>query len=256
MSKFLGTLCLVLYPAVAGATNFDACVTDAKTSHNETAGTGYSSYKCEGTTAEKLSARPDECGGGQKPPLSSLVRKKQQFDDGLWSQLSWRAGKCSGSCEMRSYDSKDTHYQCEVKIYTNGAAPPTDVIREPAPREGGEGPGTDTGPDTGPDTAATPRPGRSHEVRLRSRRRLERPERWPPPERWEPPPPRQYTYDRPILREPMVRDRPPQPVPYRYDGRFEDGKYYVWRVPLQGPPPRAPLPLQGPPPAPWCECRQ
>jgi hypothetical protein len=146
-------VCFTLYPAVASAANFDLCVNEAKTNHSDTAAAGYTSYKCEGTTAEKLAARPDECAGGPKPSLRNLTRKSQQMDDGLYTVLSWTAGKCSGSCKTRSYDTKDTNYLCELRIYGDDSRPPADNNRELAPGPGAAGPGA-AGPGTaGPGTA-------------------------------------------------------------------------------------------------------
>jgi hypothetical protein len=194
-------------------------MTEAKTKHNDAAAEGYAIYTCEGTTAEKLLARPDECEAGRpKPPLASLKRDRAQKDDGQYSQLIWRAGKCSGVCESRSYDSKDTTYKCELRVYANGPAPPTEVNREPAPRTGE---GTD---------AAAPRRGPPFDGRPH-RRRLVRADRWPRP-------PRQYPYDRPEFREPAWRDDrliPPGLVPDGYSPRR-----------LRQPP--------APPEPPWCDC--
>jgi hypothetical protein len=140
MNKIFWILCLALCPAIANATNFEVCVNEAKTNHNDAPAEGYASYKCEGTTAEKLLARPDECPGGTKPSLRNLVRKSRQFDDGVWSSLSWTAGKCVGMCETRSYDSKEPTYLCEVRVYGDDARPAAESNGErPAP---GPGPGS------------------------------------------------------------------------------------------------------------------
>jgi hypothetical protein len=136
MNKIFLGLCLMLYPAIAAATNFDACVNDATQAGSVTTADGYISYRCENTTAEKLSARPEECPvGNVKPPLRSLVRTQTQVDDGLLMSLSWRAGRCSGSCEMRSFVSKGAAYNCEVRIYSDDATP-AEAGRGPAPAAG------------------------------------------------------------------------------------------------------------------------
>jgi hypothetical protein len=136
MNKIFFALCLMLYPAIAGATNFDACVNDAKQTDSVATADGYISYRCENTTAEKLAARPDECPVGDvKPPLSSLVRRQTQLDDGLLTSLSWRAGRCSGSCEMRSFDSQEATYNCEVRIYSDDGGP-AETTRERPPAAG------------------------------------------------------------------------------------------------------------------------
>lgn len=142
MKTIFWVLCLSLYPAIAAATNFDVCVNEAKANHNDTTVDNYTSYKCEGSTAEKLAARPDECPGGQKPSDRSLSRKTKPLPDGLYSSLRWRAGKCEGMCESVSSNSKDTTYTCTLKIFSDGSgtaenAPP-DNSREagpPAPRQ-------------------------------------------------------------------------------------------------------------------------
>jgi hypothetical protein len=219
MNKLFWVLCVALYPAAATATNFETCMTEAKTNHTDAVAEGYTAYTCEGTTAEKLLARPDECeAGSPKPLLSSLNRQKKQFEYGLYSQLTWRAGRCSGSCEAQSYDSKDTTYKCELRVYNSGPAPPTGVNREPATRTGE---GTE---------AAAPRQGPRPDSRPRSRR-LVRADRWLPP-------PRQYPYDRPVFREPACCDDrlvPPGLVPDGYSAR------------------RLPQP-PAPPDPPWCDC--
>jgi hypothetical protein len=188
MNKIFPILCFVLCPAIANATNFEVCVNEANTNQHAMPAEGYTSFKCEGTTAEKLLARPDECPGGTKPSLRSLIRKSKQFDDGFWSSVSWTAGKCVGSCETRSYDSKDTTYLCEVRVYGDDSRPAAESNRErPAPggpgslrpRPGSPGPG-------GPDAGGPGPGGRQADARLRRR---------PPPPGpvWSPRPPRRYS---------------------------------------------------------------
>lgn len=192
MNRIFWVLCLTLYPAIASATNFDVCVNEAKANHNDTTADDYTSYKCEGTTAEKLSARPDECAGGGKPPLGRLIRKSNQLDDGFYSKLSWTAGKCGGSCEMRSYDSKDTTYLCEVRVYSD------DVRLAETGREQAQ--------------PAEPRPAAND---FKHRRRLPQPgPGWSPP-----PPPRYSHYGRPSFVRRSWFDQPPPPEfrEYEYD---------------------------------------
>jgi hypothetical protein len=232
MNKIFRILCLMLCPAIANATNFEVCVNEAKTNHNDTTAAGYTSYKCEGTTAEKLLARPDECPGGTKPSLGSLVRKSRQFDDGLWSSMSWTAGKCIGSCETRSYDSKDTTYLCEVRVYDEGR-PAAESNRERLAPGPGAGPGFLRPRPGGPD-AGTAGPGSrqaANEARLRRR---------PPPAgpAWSPPPPRRYShynrysrnsrYGPGFSRRPWFEPPPPDPYPY-YEGYRQQPNYEGYR---------------------------
>lgn len=196
MNRIFWVLCLTLYPAIASATNFDVCVSEAKANHTDTTADGYTSYKCEGTTAEKLSARPDECTGGAKPPLGRLIRKTNQLDDGFSSKLSWTTQKCGGSCEMRSYDSKDTTYLCEVRVYSDDGRPA----------------------ETGREQAPPPGPGPS-ENDLRHRRRLS--QQGPV---WSPPPPRRYSRYRwpSFVRRPWLHQPPPpESREYEYDGYWD-----------------------------------
>jgi hypothetical protein len=130
-------LCLAVHPAVAAANNFEDCVDSAKQNNNETAADNYSAYKCEGTIAEKLSARPDECPGGSKPAVDRLQRGRvmRQLEDGLYLRLSWKVEKCSGVCETTSYVSKDATHLCEVRIY-NGNGQTSERVAEQAPGSG------------------------------------------------------------------------------------------------------------------------
>lgn len=110
-------LALMCALAPAHATNFDACVDEAKQYHNDAMSESYASYRCEGKIAERLFARPDECPGGVKPTLKSLVEKTKRLDDGVYRRLTWTAGKCSGLCEARVFDSKDATFLCELRIH-------------------------------------------------------------------------------------------------------------------------------------------
>ena len=147
---------LAFLPATArAATNFDACVDDARQTGSVTT-EGYVSYRCESTTAEKLSARPDACPvGGMKPALRNLARRQQQLDDGLVTTVSWTAGRCAGSCVMRSFDFKDTSYACEVRIYSHDFVPHDFGPRDAGPDESGP---RESGPREVPRVADEPSP--------------------------------------------------------------------------------------------------
>src|SRR5262249_47573867 len=127
MNKSFWALCLTLYPVAVGATNFEACINEATQNSSATIADGYTSYKCEGVTAERLSARPDECPGGTKPALRSLglARTSRQLEDGLNMSLTWAVGQCTGSCDMQANNSRDTTYHCEVRVYGNSLPPET-----------------------------------------------------------------------------------------------------------------------------------
>jgi hypothetical protein len=228
MNKIVFGLCLTLYPAIATAGNFDACVNDAKQTDSVTTADGYVSYRCENATAEKLSARPDECPAGNvKPPLRSLVRTQTQLDDGLLTSLSWRAGRCSGSCEMRSFDSREATYNCEVRIY-NGDESPAETPRNQPPAAG--------------DRQATPQPRRLRSFPPRYSRLAAG--RYP---------------DRPHpVRPPFYADRPDYPIrPSLYGDRPD----YPRRPPLYAerpdyprrPPPYAERPIYPDRPPPYAE---
>jgi hypothetical protein len=163
MKRILCVLCLALPPGIAGAqqqhvSNFEDCVNESKQNHTDRATEHYSSYKCESNTAKLLAERPDECEGGSKPRLGSQVLQRRKLSDGLYQRLSWREGSCSGVCETRSYDSKDTTYLCEVRKRTGGSAQPE--TREEPP------PGADSRPENRPSSHAF-RPGWRREHRPR-----------------------------------------------------------------------------------------
>jgi hypothetical protein len=76
----------------------------------------YLSFKCDGGTAERLAARPDQCAGDARPPLRNVERSSRQLDDGLYLRIIWRTDVCAGMCEARLYiDARDTSYLCEVR---------------------------------------------------------------------------------------------------------------------------------------------
>jgi len=196
---------LTLCPALAGATNFEACVNDAKQNNSVVMADGYTAYKCDATTAEKLTARPDECPDGAKPLLRNLARKYRQLDDGLYTSLSWKAGRCLGSCETRSYDSKDTTYFCEVRIYADDGKP------------------VETGPDAAPGISRRKAP-------TDFGRRPWRPA-WYPPEPDRPAPERRWTWhSSPRTYRPDYYGRPD------YDARPEYARRpsYYGRPPYSG----------------------
>lgn len=229
VNKVVVGLSLSLLPTVAGAANFDTCMNDAMQAGSVTTD-GYVSYHCANATAEKLSARPDECPVGHvRPALKSLVRRQQQLDDGLLTTVAWTAGRCTGSCVMRSFDSQETTYACEVRIYSHDPepAPPEppspQVTEEPSPR-----------PLHRPAPRYPQPAGDDHPHRHRY------PDRYadgsPPPDDWRPPPRPRFWSDGP--RRPRFWWGPdwdgPRPPPYSPVPRFPerppwgvDG-YYCW----------------------------
>ncbi len=125
MRMILCVLCAALCSGIASAqehlSNFDACVSEARQKHADSTMDTYTSYKCDGATAQKLAARPDECAAGIRPPLSRIERKSRQLEDGLYLRMTWQAEMCAGMCEARFYnDSRDTKYLCEVRRHNPG----------------------------------------------------------------------------------------------------------------------------------------
>jgi hypothetical protein len=125
MRIILSVLCVAMCFGIASAqehlSNFDACVTDAKQRHTDSTTDTYTSYKCDGATAQKLAARPDECTADIRPPLNRIERKSRQLEDGLYLRMIWRTEVCAGMCETRFYnDSRDTKYLCEVRRLSDG----------------------------------------------------------------------------------------------------------------------------------------
>jgi hypothetical protein len=110
-------LCVATWSGVAGAqhvSNFDACVSEATQKHADSTMDNYSSYRCDGATAQKLAVRPDECSSDVKP--GRIERKSKQLGNGLYLRTVWRTRTCAGMCEIRFYDdSKDPSYRCEVR---------------------------------------------------------------------------------------------------------------------------------------------
>ena len=126
MRMILCVLCAAMCSGIAIAqehlSNFDACVSEARQKHADSTMDTYTSYKCDGATAQRLVARPDECAAGIKPPLSRIERKSRQLEDGLYLRMTWQAEMCAGMCEARFYnDSRETKYLCEVRRHSAGS---------------------------------------------------------------------------------------------------------------------------------------
>jgi hypothetical protein len=121
MRVMFGVLCVAMWSGVAVAqhvSNFDACVSEATQKHADSTMESYTSYRCDGATAQKLAVRPDECSSDVKP--SRIERKSRQLGDGLYLRTTWRTRLCAGMCEVRFYDdSRDTSYRCEVRRHSD-----------------------------------------------------------------------------------------------------------------------------------------
>jgi hypothetical protein len=120
MRAIFGILCLALCSGVAGAqehlSNFDACVNESKQRRTDSIMPDYLSYRCDGATAQKLAARPDECSADARPTLNDIEHKSRQLIDGLYLRMTWRTEVCAGMCETRFYeDSRNPSYLCEVR---------------------------------------------------------------------------------------------------------------------------------------------
>jgi hypothetical protein len=113
-------LCIAMCSGMAGAqaplSHFEACVAEARQRHTDSAMENYLSFKCDGATAERLAARPDQCAGDVRPSLRNVERRSRQLDDGLYLRIVWRTDVCAGMCETRFYtDARETNYLCEVR---------------------------------------------------------------------------------------------------------------------------------------------
>jgi hypothetical protein len=107
------------------ASNFDACVSEARQRHTDSVMETYFSYKCDGVIAQRLAARPDQCGGDVRPSRSRIERSSRQLEDGLYLRMIWRTGVCAGMCETRFYtDVRETRYLCEVRRHIVGRGEP------------------------------------------------------------------------------------------------------------------------------------
>jgi hypothetical protein len=120
MRMIFCVLCLALCCGGARAqehlSNFDVCVNESKLRHTDSTMPEYLSYKCDGATAQKLAARPDECSADTTPAFDRIERKSRQLSDGLYLRMTWRTGMCAGMCETRLYDdSRTPSYLCEVR---------------------------------------------------------------------------------------------------------------------------------------------
>lgn len=125
MRMALSILCMVMCCGIAGAqdhvSNFETCVSEAKQNHTDTTMENYLSYKCDGPTAQRLAARPDQCAADVRPPLRSIERRSRQMEDGLYLRMIWRTEACAGMCETKYYnDARETSYLCEVRRHTGG----------------------------------------------------------------------------------------------------------------------------------------
>jgi hypothetical protein len=124
MRMMFCVLCLAMWSGVASTqvanaqyvSNFDACVNDARQKRTDSTMENYTSFKCDGVTAQKLAARPDECSADVRPSANRIERRSRQLGDGLYLRMIWRTQVCAGMCEIRFYnDSRDPSYLCEVR---------------------------------------------------------------------------------------------------------------------------------------------
>jgi hypothetical protein len=126
-------LCLAIGSGIASAqdpgaqesaSSFEACVSEARQKHTDAATPTYLSFKCEGATAQKLAARPDQCFADGRPLLRNIERRSRQLNDGLYLRIIWRTEVCAGLCETRVYnDTRETSYSCEVRRHLEGRVP-------------------------------------------------------------------------------------------------------------------------------------
>src|SRR5262245_38708221 len=119
MRTILCVLCVAMCSGIASAqehvSNFDACVSEARQRHTDSVTETYFSYKCDGATAQRLAARPDQCAADVRPSRNRIERTSRQMDDGLYLRMIWRTSVCAGMCETRFYnDARRTGYLCEV----------------------------------------------------------------------------------------------------------------------------------------------
>jgi hypothetical protein len=129
MRAILCILCVAMCSGIAvaqeGVSNFDACVSEAKQRHTDAIMETYFSYKCDGIVAQRLAARPDQCGADVMPSRSRIERSSRQLEDGLYLRMIWRTGVCAGMCETRFYsDDRATRYLCEVRRHIVGRGVP------------------------------------------------------------------------------------------------------------------------------------
>ena len=118
-------MCCGLAIAQEGVSNFDACVSEAKQRHTDAIMETYFSYKCDGVIAQRLAARPDQCGADVRPSRSRIQRSSRQLEDGLYLRMIWRTSLCAGMCETRFYsDARETRYLCEVRRHIVGKGVP------------------------------------------------------------------------------------------------------------------------------------
>jgi len=118
MRMIFCVLCVAMWSGIAGAqqhvSNFDACVSEATQKHADSTMDNYSSYRCDGATAQKLAVKPDACSSDVKP--SRVERKSRQLSNGLYLRIIWRTRLCAAMCEIRFYDdARETSYRCEVR---------------------------------------------------------------------------------------------------------------------------------------------
>lgn len=129
-------LCVAIWPGVAAAqtSNFDACIADAKKNHTDSTMENYTSFKCDGATAQKLAVRPDACSSDVRP--GRIERRSRQLENGLYMRMIWRTQACAGMCEIRFYDdAREASYLCEVRMHTGESGAPQNDDRPP-PRYG------------------------------------------------------------------------------------------------------------------------
>ena len=125
MRMAVGILCMVMCCGIAGAqdhvSNFETCISEAKQKHADATMETYLSYKCDGPTAQRLAARPDQCAMDVKPALRNIERRSRQLEEGLYLRMIWRTEACAGMCETTLYnDARETSYLCEVRRHTAG----------------------------------------------------------------------------------------------------------------------------------------
>jgi hypothetical protein len=106
------------------ASNFEACISEAKERRSETTTEDYTSWRCVGATAQKLAARPDQCPADIKPPIRNVEHHVRQLDDGYYTRVVWRTDVCAGQCETRFYnDTRETNYLCDVRRHADVRPP-------------------------------------------------------------------------------------------------------------------------------------